>query len=81
MKLYFRLPNILYLQCFHHLDFLFSHVGRDANTKGETAETIPEPIQVEDSSPEPPPQKKKNKECWCCTRKIAFIPKVVPVTP
>ncbi|KAI5389955.1 hypothetical protein KIW84_075319 [Lathyrus oleraceus] len=50
----------------------------NATVEGETAETIHEPILVEDSSLEPLPQKKKPGNIGADTRKIPSSPKVTP---
>lgn len=48
----------------------------NATVEGETAETILESVLVEDSSPEPPLQKKKPRNIGAGTRKIPPSPKV-----
>lgn len=50
----------------------------DAIVKGDVVEIIPEPIHVEDSSPESPPQNKKPRNLGTGARKIPASPKIAP---
>lgn len=54
--------NIYTYIIFNFLNFLFFMQADNATVEGETAETVSEPISADDSSPEPPPQKKKTKK-------------------
>lgn len=62
------------------MNFLFFLQADNVTAKGETVETVPEPIGIEYSSIEPLPHKKKLKNIDVGARKFTHSPKVA-LTP